>query len=293
MSKSGRQDLPIGVPHLGITPPRAAAFIVTVYGDIVEPRGGILWMGSLIDICADFGITETLVRTAVSRLVDAGQLSGERTGRRSYYRLTQAARIEFSLAAKALFAPDHNHDGWLFLRRPAAVSENILLREGFVPMGPDLLIGADRERNMTLEGMVFRASLQQGKDDLPEFAQQYWQLDKYAAAYQTFMVLFKTLGQELDNGLKISGRASLSARLALVHEYRAVLLRDPRLPHAALPKDWPGGSAGRLFADLYARLSPATNAYVGSALSDPVATLPAETAATKQRLVTLNTCFPS
>ncbi|TXI06996.1 MAG: PaaX family transcriptional regulator, partial [Rhizobium sp.] len=68
-------------------PIKAASFIVTIYGDVVEPRGGVVWIGNLIEACKCVGITETLVRTAVSRLVTAGQLVGEREGRRSYYRL--------------------------------------------------------------------------------------------------------------------------------------------------------------------------------------------------------------
>lgn len=60
---------------------KAAGFIVTIYGDVVEPRGGVVWTGNLIETCAAAGISETLVRTAVSRLVAAGQLSGEREGR--------------------------------------------------------------------------------------------------------------------------------------------------------------------------------------------------------------------
>ena len=55
-------------------PPRATSFIVTLYGDLVEPRGGTIWMGSVIDICAAVGLTETHVRTSVSRLVANGQL---------------------------------------------------------------------------------------------------------------------------------------------------------------------------------------------------------------------------
>ena len=53
--------------------PRAPAFLVTLYGDVVEPRGGTLWMGSLIECCAMHGLSESLVRTAVSRLVGAGR----------------------------------------------------------------------------------------------------------------------------------------------------------------------------------------------------------------------------
>jgi phenylacetic acid degradation operon negative regulatory protein len=49
-------------------------------------------MGTLIEVCADHGINEGLVRTAVSRLVASGRLVGERQGRRSYYRLSQSAR---------------------------------------------------------------------------------------------------------------------------------------------------------------------------------------------------------
>lgn len=68
----------------------AASFIVAVYGDVVVPRGEVLWMGSLIGICARIGISENLVRTATSRLVAAGRLEGERAGRRSFYRLAPA-----------------------------------------------------------------------------------------------------------------------------------------------------------------------------------------------------------
>ena len=50
---------------------RSASFIVTLYGDVAVPRGGVLWTGTLIEICARVGISESLVRTAVSRLVTA------------------------------------------------------------------------------------------------------------------------------------------------------------------------------------------------------------------------------
>ena len=34
---------------LAEAPPRASAFIVTPYGVVVGPRGGRLWMGTLVD----------------------------------------------------------------------------------------------------------------------------------------------------------------------------------------------------------------------------------------------------
>ena len=40
-------------------------------------------------------------------------------------------------------------------------------------------------------------------------------------------------------------------RTLLIHEYRRVLLRDPRLPAALLPLDWPGAAAFALCRDFY------------------------------------------
>jgi phenylacetic acid degradation operon negative regulatory protein len=87
-------------------PLTAASFIVTVYGDAVLPRGEVLSMSSLIEICADVGISENLVRTATSRLVASGRLEGERSGRHSFYRLAPAAHGVRGCRAPALHEPD-------------------------------------------------------------------------------------------------------------------------------------------------------------------------------------------
>ena len=51
-------------------PIKAASFIVTIYGDVIEPRGGVVWIGNLIETCKSVGITETLVQ-------GRGQAAGE------------------------------------------------------------------------------------------------------------------------------------------------------------------------------------------------------------------------
>ena len=40
-------------------------------------------------------------------------------------------------------------------------------------------------------------------------------------------------------------------RTLLIHAYRRVLLRDPQLPAALLPLDWPGAAAFTLCRDFY------------------------------------------
>ena len=101
---------------------------------MVEPRGGLLWIGTLIEVCGLVGISETRVRTAVSRLVAAGRLEGMRAGRLSYYRLTEAARGEFAAAVALVFAPPPRPPGWLVAEGEAP---------GFAALGGGLLIGPD------------------------------------------------------------------------------------------------------------------------------------------------------
>ena len=84
-------------------PLRAGSFIVTVYGDAVVPRGGELALSSLIRVVEPFGISETLVRTAVSRLMQDGWLHGTRIGRRSFYRLTTSGAERFADATRRIY----------------------------------------------------------------------------------------------------------------------------------------------------------------------------------------------
>ncbi|MEM7503076.1 MAG: phenylacetic acid degradation operon negative regulatory protein PaaX, partial [Pseudomonadota bacterium] len=63
---------------------RAGSLITTVFGDAIAPRGGIVWIGSLIRVMGDFGISERLVRTSVFRLAADGWLEAHPVGRRSY-----------------------------------------------------------------------------------------------------------------------------------------------------------------------------------------------------------------
>ena len=83
---------------------RSGSLITTVFGDAISPRGGNVWLGSLISVMADFGISERLVRTSVFRLVRDGWLQSEQVGRRSYYSLTDDGRARFEQATQRIYS---------------------------------------------------------------------------------------------------------------------------------------------------------------------------------------------
>lgn len=246
------------------SPLKAAGFIVTIYGDVVEPRGGVVWTGNLIETCSEVGISETLVRTAVSRLVAAGQLSGEREGRRSFYRLAAPARADFAAAARLLFGPPETAE-WHFVQLTGDAPEEamqMLERAGHARLGPRLAVGARALPMLKQPAVVFRSEVASGEAELGAFAADHWNLARHAEAYLRFIAQFDRLAGMLAGGARLSPADSLVARLLLVHHFRLVVLRDPRLPPAALPSNWPGEEARRRFADLYLRLSPEADRHV-------------------------------
>ncbi|OJY73271.1 MULTISPECIES: phenylacetic acid degradation operon negative regulatory protein PaaX [unclassified Rhizobium] len=267
-------------------PIKAASFIVTIYGDVVEPRGSVVWIGNLIETCKRVGITETLVRTAVSRLVAAGQLAGEREGRRSYYRLTDAAQAEFAEAASLFYGPEPAVR-WQFVLINGPAPEEImqgLERDGFARLSPRLAMGTHPAPPLPGRVVVFDAQLATENGALKEFAEEAWNLERFAEAYSEFIARFGAFSQRVGDCAALSPFDCLIARLLLVHQYRLIMLREPHLPKSALPANWPGEGARRLFADLYQILSKKADAYVGRHFVNETGKLKEATPASQNRL---------
>ena len=242
----------------------AGAFIVTLYGDVVAPRGGELWMGNIIEACEAVGIGESRVRTAVSRLVSGGQLAGTKEGRRSYYRLTPEAEREFQRAARLIYAPPRAEPlrGWHMVILPVGEEREALLNRltslRFGLALPHLAIRPDRGEPLPALGAPhFRATTE---DDLTALAAQAWNLPGLQEEMTRFLTGF--------SAVTTAGPEALGLRLLLVHAFRRIALRDPALPLGMLPAGWPAPEARALFARLYLALSPAADAAVAEGFVD-------------------------
>ncbi|MDD2547150.1 MAG: phenylacetic acid degradation operon negative regulatory protein PaaX, partial [Burkholderiaceae bacterium] len=66
---------------------QASSLITSVFGDAILPRGGRVWLGSLIRLLQPLNINERLVRTTVFRLVKDEWPQTEALGRRTDYML--------------------------------------------------------------------------------------------------------------------------------------------------------------------------------------------------------------
>ena len=265
------------LPQTG--PLRAGSFIVTLFGDVVAPRGGEVGIRDIICFCAAFGLSETLIRTAMSRLVAAGQVQGFRQGRRSYYALTDAARAEYAQAAAMIYG-DSCAPGWRFLCFPgggAAEKIAALSEPGFVAVSDLFALGPDCAK-VPEDAIAFAAQVEGSREDLRPMVARLWPLDGLAEAYLEFLELSRQIASLVDP----DPAEALALRVLLVHAYRKIALSDPRLAPETLPNDWPGHSAREAFATLYLQLSPAADSVIGaqfSAASGPLAQFTPETRA--------------
>jgi len=93
-------------------PLRAGSPIITIYGDAIVPRGGNVWLGSLMKLVEPMGISQRLVRTSVYRLVQESWLQTEKVGRCSYYSLTGPGLRRVRTGLPARLQPGHRRTEW-------------------------------------------------------------------------------------------------------------------------------------------------------------------------------------
>jgi phenylacetic acid degradation operon negative regulatory protein len=267
------------VRQLGTEPSRTWSIVVTIFGDAVVPRGGALWLGSLLGIFAGMGIGGGVVRTAMSRLAADGWLERSRVGRNSFYRLTDTGRASFAAAARHIYgAPPAEWDGGFTLVLPGPVDRDAVRAAleggGFGSLAPGVWIAprgtpvpAEAAGMPRLDG---QADLATGR----ELVGRAWDLVHTADAYWRFQHAFAPLGKALAEGAALSDLDALVARTLLIHQYRRVVLRDPLLPAALLAPDWPGTEARRLAAYIYRALLPGSERWLDAHGQNAAGALP-------------------
>src|SRR5258706_14508913 len=56
------------IEQLKREPSRTGSIVITVFGDVIVPRGGSDWLGTLLEVFKALDIDSGVVRTAMSRL---------------------------------------------------------------------------------------------------------------------------------------------------------------------------------------------------------------------------------
>lgn len=260
-------------------PIRAGSLIVTVFGDAVVPRGGVLSLSSLHEIMRAFRISDTLVRTALSRLVAEGWFERSKVGRNSYYRLTPQGQEAFAQATHRIYAdpPQEWRGAFDLILLENAQDRSVLRGElsaaGYGTLGPDLLIAAAASADQT--GPFLRLAATPA--DLPtarRLVERAWPLAEIESRYTRFIDAYAgTLGA-LERGAGFTSLEALLVRILLIHDFRRAVLKDPLLPAQLLPGSWAGTTARALCGRIYRTLLPTAERWIDTHAQNDAGPLP-------------------
>lgn len=272
---------------------QASSLIVSLFGDAVQPRGGRIWLGSLIRLLEPLGLNERLVRTSAFRLSKEDWLHAEALGRRSDYRLTAVGERRVEEAARHIYAshaPLWDRRWRLILgvgqlaQKEREALRSALRWQGFGALGVDCFVhpsadlaavfdtlianglGALTSRLMPLLAADARLG---GTASNAELVARAWNQDELARDYAGFVDAYLPALAALrrDRSAQIDPEEAFLMRLLLIHDYRRLLLRDPQLPDVLTPPGWPGQTARVLCRELYRRLSAPAERHLDACLS--------------------------
>ncbi len=268
--------------ELATDAPRVPSLIVTIWGDALAPRGGEFWLSTILRLLAPFGVNERAVRTGMFRLHRGGWLQPRAIGRRSRYRLTAAGTEGFERAFHRVYdAPFPPWDGtWDGVIEGADIGGPAVrkrLREelawaGYGRFGADVFLRPARGDDTAArigqalrlsDAMTVFTARNASKSPLPGLGARtadVWELGTLAGEYRRFLARFGGVAAGL-RGTRLDPEQAFVVRTLLVHAYRRIRLRDPQLPRAVLPSDWPGAAAYALARASYRITGPRAAAF--------------------------------
>ena len=256
------------IEELKREPSRTGSIVITVFGDAIVPRGGSVWLGTLLEFFKALDIDGGVVRTAVSRLAGDGWLERNRVGRNSFYRLAATGRHTFDIATRHIYDPppqDWTGRFELLLIGNAQdrdASREALRSAGFGSPLPGVWVAPSGVPIPDEASRAIRLEVSAEDDSGRRLLADSWPLENIADAYLKFMKTFEPLRSWITRRAPLANGDAFTARILLIHHYRRVVLRDPLLPLALLPKDWPGRAARALCGEIYRAILPASEQWL-------------------------------
>jgi phenylacetic acid degradation operon negative regulatory protein len=270
-----RADPPVPEPWTspGGAAQRPPRLLLTLLGDYWWQRTEPLPSAAIVALLAEFGVSDSAARAALSRLTRNGLLVTSKTGRRTFSRLSSRAAEILDDGARRIFsfgAANQPWDGMWSLVAFSIPEDNRAARDalrkqlrwrGFAPLYDGLwvsprdhateVIGYLKDLDVTT-GTAFRASSVPADCEIPARA---WDLDGLRARYECFIGFAGQLRDAAAAG-RMPPTDALIARTRVMDEWRAFPGLDPDLPAELLPSAWPRAEARELFIGCYDQLGP-------------------------------------
>lgn len=249
-----------------VDPPwlRPQSLMLTFLGEHVHGRHITVFSGSIISALGRVGVAEQATRSTLSRMVRRGLLERRKVGRRAYFTLTPRSEDVLADGGERIWRTGAVNTGydesWTLIgfsfpdawRRERHDLRSALTWAGFGPLQNGLWIAPSEvdlvpilsDLGLTENVKVFVAE-PKPPTDIAQVARDAFDLDAIATRYQDFLARWdrKELRRPVEDPLALT--------LRMTTEWLNVIRKDPRLPIAHLPDDWPAVEAQQLFHHLH------------------------------------------
>jgi phenylacetic acid degradation operon negative regulatory protein len=254
-------------------PPR---LLLTLLGDYWWQRTEPLPSAAIVALLAEFGVSDSAARAALSRLTRNGLLVTSRTGRRTFVRLSSRAADVLDDGARRIFsfgASGAPWDGQWSLVAFSIPEDHRAVRDelrkalrwlGFAPLYDGLWVAPRDHASEVMARLkelgistatAFRASSVPSGGEASEIPARAWDLAGLRDRYEEFIAFAGLLRDQTEAG-EITPMDALVARTRVMDEWRAFPAMDPDLPDELLPPAWPRAAARELFIACYDLLGP-------------------------------------
>lgn len=241
---------------------RVWSLVITVFGDLVQHRGGQISSSRLGRLLGRVGVEPGAMRTALSRLGRDGWVESRRQGRSSLYRLSRQGIARFAPATSRIYAPPRRGpvERWsVVVSFDTSGSERVMLLPAEdAPQSADLIVSGALETVSS----AWRAAL----------------LDTaHRAALTGLAADLRAMPAAPQDDLDAA-----AMRMLLIHRWRRIVLRFPEIAPDLMPRDAPLADPRAEVASAYARLTPAAESWLDSA-ADGMTPMPAADAGFARR----------
>jgi phenylacetic acid degradation operon negative regulatory protein len=287
------EDVPQPWTTPGPVAQRPPRLLLTLLGDYWWQRTESLPSAAIVGLLAEFGVSDSAARAALSRLTRNGLLVTSRSGRRTFVRLSRRAADVLDDGGRRIFsfgATPAPWDGMWSLVAFSIPEEHRSARDelrkelrwlGFAPLYDGLWVcprdhagdvmarlkdlgistatafRATALPAATAAGAVGQAAADRAGGALvtADIPARAWDLSGLRDRYQEFTEFAALLRDQTVAG-EITTADALVARTRVMNEWRAFPAMDPDLPYELLPPAWPRAAARDLFITCYDLLGP-------------------------------------
>lgn len=261
-----------GLPRtqVGTTPQH---LLMTLLGDYWLGRTEHLPSAALVDLLAEFEISEPSTRAALNRLTKRCLLVSSKRGRNTYYGLSPRAEPLLRDTLKRIVAFGSQQaapwDGaWTIVAFSVPETQRQLRHSirtslrwlGFAALYDGLWVSPRQEQHAALAALadlgVHSATVMRAEIDPRSTVQALsaWDLGALRRRYQEFEEDLCPMLRDARRGTLTASRA-LVQRTKVMDSWRSFPGVEPDLPVDLLPEDWPRSRMRELFVELYVSLA--------------------------------------